>query len=47
MGPEISTCIGIDVSVVWMSSSFHLLAFESSSTQAQLPLTSRALNVQC
>jgi hypothetical protein len=22
MGPEIGTCIGIDVSVVWMSSSF-------------------------
>jgi hypothetical protein len=26
MGPEIGTCIGIDASVVWMSSSF-LAAF--------------------
>jgi hypothetical protein len=24
MGPEIGTCIGIDVSVVWMSSSITL-----------------------
>jgi hypothetical protein len=25
MGPEIGTCIGIDVSVVWMSSSHSLV----------------------
>jgi hypothetical protein len=25
MGPEIGTCIGIDASVVWMSSSVHLI----------------------
>jgi hypothetical protein len=25
MGPEIGTCIGIDVSVVWMSSSLTII----------------------
>jgi hypothetical protein len=30
MGPDIGTCIGIDVSVVWMSSSVRLLLLQEA-----------------
>jgi hypothetical protein len=30
MGPEIGTCIGIDASVVWMSSSLHQVGLRVS-----------------
>jgi hypothetical protein len=38
MGPEIGTCIGIDASVVWMSSSFvtrEALTYINGSTTKQ------------
>jgi hypothetical protein len=46
MGPEIGTCIGIDVSVVWMSSSIPFLPCRLAERPFRCPVTGQSSHLE-